>query len=95
MANYVDDNLNQSVFLDFNFLEILGNRTFEHSLYTLITERLDLSEFHERYKNKKVGRKAYPPAMLLRVIFYAYYRGITSSRVIERSCQTDCVFWRT
>lgn len=92
MANYVDDNLNQSVFLDFNFLEILGNKTFEHSLYTLITERLDLSEFHERYKNKKVGRKAYPPAMLLRVIFYAYYRGITSSRVIERSCQTDLKF---
>lgn len=92
MPNYLDDNLNQSVFLDFNFLEILGNNTFEYSLYKLITERLDLSEFDQRYKNKKVGRKAYPPALLLRVIFYAYYRGITSSRVIERSCQTDLKF---
>ena len=92
MANYLDDNLNQSVFLDFNFLEILGDKTFEFSLYKLITETLDLSEFDQRYKNKIVGRKAYPPALLLRVIFYAYYRGITSSRVIARSCQTDLTF---
>jgi transposase len=92
MANYLDDNLNQSVLLDFNFLDVLGEKTFERSLYTLLTETLDLSEFHSRYKNKNVGRKAYPPALLLRVIFYAYYRGITSSRVIERSCQTDLKF---
>ena len=92
MANYLDDNLNQSVFLDFNFLEILGDKTFEFSLYKLITEKLDLTEFDQRYKNITVGRKAYPPALLLRVIFYAYYRGITSSRVIARSCQTDLKF---
>lgn len=92
MANYLGDNIHQSVLLDFNFLEILGNNTFEYSLYKLITETLDLSEFEQRYKNEKVGRKAYPPALLLRVVFYAYYRGITSSRVIERSCQTDLKF---
>ncbi len=92
MSNYLDDNLNQSVFLDFNFLEILGDKSFEFSLYQLITKKLDLSDFDQRYKNKRVGRKAYPPALLLRVIFYAYYRGITSSRVIERSCQTDLTF---
>lgn len=92
MANYLDDDLNQSVFLDFNFLEILGEKTFERGLYTLLTETLELSEFHSRYKNNTVGRKAYPPALLLRIIFFAYYRGITSSRVIERSCQTDLKF---
>lgn len=92
MPNYLDDNLRQTVFLDVNFLEVLGDKTFESSLYTLITETLDLTEFHNRYKNKRVGRKAYPPALLLRVIFYAYYRGITSSRVIERCCQTDLKF---
>ncbi|MFC4363637.1 transposase [Simiduia curdlanivorans] len=43
-------------------------------------------------KNKKVGRKAYPPALLLRVIFYAYYCGITFSRSIERSCKTGLKF---
>lgn len=44
------------------------------------------------YKNRNVGRKAYPPALLLRVIFYAYYRGHTSSRVIERLCKTNLEF---
>lgn len=92
MPNYLDDNLNQSVFLDINYLEILGENTFELCLYTLITKTLDLSEFESHYKNKNVGRKAYPPALLLRIIFYAYYRGITSSRAIERSCKTDLKF---
>lgn len=92
MANYLDDNLNQSVFLDINYLEVLGENTFEFCLYQLITNTLDLDDFHKRYKNKKAGRKAYPPAILLCVIFYAYYRGITSSRAIERSCKTDLKF---
>lgn len=92
MSNFLDDNLNQSVFLDINYLDVLGDNTFEFCLYQLITNQLDLNDFLIRYKNKNVGRKAYPPALLLRVIFYAYYRGITSSRAIERSCKTDLKF---
>jgi len=92
MSNFLDDNLNQSVFLDINYLDVLGDNTFEFCLYQLITNKLDLGDFLKRYKNKNVGRKAYPPALLLRVIFYAYYRGITSSRAIERCCKTDLKF---
>lgn len=92
MSNYLDDNLNQTVLLDINYLDVLGEDTFEFCLYTLMTHTLDLEDFERRYKNKRVGRKAYPPALLLRVIFYAYYRGITSSRAIERSCKTDLKF---
>jgi transposase len=92
VANFIDDNIKQTIFLDVNFLDTLGDNTFEYCLYTLLTETLDLSAFTDKYKNKKVGRKAYPPALLLRVIFYAYYRGITSSRVIERMCKTDLKF---
>ncbi|MGK0249360.1 MAG: transposase [Oleispira sp.] len=51
-----------------------------------------VSGFYARYKNKNVGRKAYPLALLLRVISYAYYRGHTSSRVIERLYKTDLKF---
>ena len=92
MANYLDDNINQSVFIDINYLEVLGDNTFEYCLYHLITKTLDLSDFDKHYKNSKVGRKAYAPAVLLRIIFYAYYRGITSSRVIARCCKTDLKF---
>lgn len=92
MSNFLNDNLNQSVFFDINYLEVLGENTFEYCLYHLLENDDLLSDFYSRYKNKHVGRKAYPPALLLRVIFYAYYRGITSSRVIERSCKTDLKF---
>ena len=92
MANFLDDNINQSVFLDINYLDVLGENTFEYCLYHLITHTLNLNDFYKHYQNKHVGRKAYPPAILLRIIFYAYYRGITSSRVIERCCKTDLKF---
>lgn len=92
MSNFLDDNLNQSVFFDINYLEVLGENTFEHCLYHLLERDDLLIDFHQRYKNKHVGRKAYPPALLLRIIFYAYYRGHTSSRVIASLCKTDLKF---
>jgi transposase len=92
MSNFLDDNLNQSVFFDINYLEVLGNNTFEYCLYHLLENDEIISDFYARYKNKIVGRKAYSPALLLRVIFYAYYRGHTSSRGIERLCKTDLKF---
>lgn len=92
MANYVEDNIDQIVFLDVDYLKVLGERTFERCLYELLTHHVDLTVFDAAYKNKKVGRKAYPPAMLLRIIFYAYYRGINSSRRIAESCETDLKF---
>jgi len=75
MANFLDDNLNQSIFFDLNYLEVLGEGTFEHCLYLLLENEEIISDFYNSYKNATVGRKAYPPALLLRIIFYAYYRG--------------------
>lgn len=92
MPNYIDDNINQVVFLDVDYLKVLGTNTFEHCLYELITNKLDLSVFDSAYKNKTVGRKAYPSALLLRIIFYAYYKGVTSSRRIAEACKTDLRF---
>jgi hypothetical protein len=45
---------------------------FENCLYHLLESDEIVSDFFVHYKN--LGRKAYPPALLLRVIFYAYYR---------------------
>ena len=92
MSNFLDDNLNQSVFFDLNYLEVLGSDTFEYCLYQLLEQDELLVDFLSRYKNKHEGRKDYHPALLLRVIFYAYYRGHTSSRVIEGLCKTDLKF---
>ena len=92
MANFKADSIRQQTLLNVDFLEVLGNDTFEYSLYRLLEREEIVSGFIEKYKNTHSGRKAYPPAMLLRVIFFAYYRGITSSRVIESQCKTDLKF---
>ena len=92
MANFIDTNMNQTVLMDINYLDQLGNDNFDFYLYSLLNKSNILDDFMSRYKNQKVGRKAYPPELLLRIIFCAYYRGITSSRVMARLCETDLTF---
>ena len=92
MANFINTNINQTVFLDINFLEQLGTDNFDFYVYSLLNSEHILDNFLSRYKNNKTGRKAYPPELLLRIIFSAYYRGITSSRVIAGLCETDLTF---
>ena len=92
MANFIDTNINQTVFLDINFQEQLGTDNFDFYIYTLLNKEGILDDFKRCYKNDGVGRKAYSPALLLRVVFAAYYRGITSSRAIARLCETDLKF---
>ena len=50
--------------------------TFEHALNYLIDHEIDLKGFDTRYKNDLTGASAYPPAMLLKVVLFAYSRGI-------------------
>jgi hypothetical protein len=66
--------------------------TFEHALNYLVDHQLDLSRFDTRYKNDLTGASAYPPAMLLKVVLFAYSRGIVSSRDIERACRDHVTF---
>ena len=75
-----------------NYQEQLQAGTFEHALHHLIDSRLDLSVFYPRYKNDDTGRPAYDPAILLKVILFAYSKGITSSREIQWCCETNIIF---
>ena len=45
-----------------------------------------------RYCNDDPGAPAYDPAILLKIILYAYSRGITSSRKIEQCCKENIIF---
>jgi transposase len=65
--------------------------TFEYTLNTLIDEKLDLSIFNEKYKNDVTGAGAYDPAILLKIILFAYSKGINSSRKIEKFCRENIV----
>jgi len=65
--------------------------TFEFALNEIIDE-MDLSIFDDRFHNDETGAPAYDPAVLLKIVLFAYSRGITSSREIERACRENVVF---
>ena len=66
--------------------------SFEHALNHLIDNELDLSPFDERYENDQTGAAAYLPAMLLKVVLFAYSQGIVSSRDIAAACRDHITF---
>jgi transposase len=66
--------------------------TFEHALNHLLDHEIDLSGLDARYGNDATGAPAYPPVVLLKLILFAYSRGIVSSRAIERACREHITF---
>lgn len=92
MPKYIPYNYDQHSMVVINYQEQLQPGTFEHAIHFLIENKLDLSIFHPRRKNDDGGRPAYDPAILLKIILFAYSKGITSSREIEWCCQTNIIF---
>ena len=88
MANFINTNINQTVFLDINYLDQQGTDNFDFYLCSLLNKPHLLDDFLNGYKNHAVGRKVYRPE-LLRIIFCAYYPGITSSWVIASLFETN------
>lgn len=66
--------------------------SFEHALSYLIDNEVDLKRFASRFKNDETGAPAYDPAVLLKVVLFAYSRGITSSRTMARACTENVQF---
>lgn len=91
MARYYDVEADLR-FVALDLSEQLRPGTFEHALSYLIDHELDLSHFDARYRNDDTGAPAYPPAMLLKVVLFAYSQGLLSSRQIARACVRDATF---
>jgi len=92
MARYKHFDYGQTKLLPISFERQILPGSFEHTLSYLIDHKVDLSEFHAHYKNDKTGAPAYHPALLLKIILFAYSKGITSSRDIESLCLHHAVF---
>ena len=86
---YVDTN---PQFLSVDLARQLLPGTFEHALNHLLDHEVDLAHFDARFRNDTTGAPAYPPAMLLKVVLFAYSPGILRSRAIERVCQEHVTF---
>ncbi len=66
--------------------------TIEHAVNYLLDHQIDLTGLDARFCNDATGAAAYPPAMLLKIILFAYSQGIISSRNIERACREHITF---
>jgi transposase len=92
MPNFKKYDYDQTAMVVVNFLEQLQPGTFEFTLHQLIEGHIDLSVFNEKYQNDQGGRSAYDPAILLKIILFAYSKGITSSREIQWQCENNIIF---
>jgi transposase len=92
MARYKDVHYGQDKFIPVSFHKQILPGTFEYTLSYLIDHELDLSVFEARYRNDETGAPAFDPAVLLKIVIYAYSRGMTSSRKIEQACRENIIF---
>ena len=92
MARYKDYCYEQDKLIPIAFSKQILPGTFEYTLDYLIDNIIDVSVFDGRYCNDDSGAPAYAPALLLKIVLYAYSRGIISSREIERACRENIIF---
>jgi transposase len=92
MAKYKPYDYSQEVLLPVSLEAQLVPGTLEFAIHTLVETRMDMSVFDKNYNNDDTGRAAYDPKVLLKVVLFAYSRGIVSSRKIERACQDNVTF---
>lgn len=92
MPKFVPYDPSQSKMVVINYADQLQPGTFEFAINHIIDHKLDLTIFHPRYQNDEGGRPAYDPAILLKIILFAYSKGITSSREIQWCCETNIIF---
>lgn len=83
MAKFLPCDYSQTTMIAVNYEDQLQPGTFEHALHHLIENRLDLSAFEVAFRNDDTGRPAFPPSIMLKIILFAYSKGVTSSRAMQ------------
>jgi transposase len=92
MAKYKRYDYKQMLMLPISLEDQLTPGTLEFGIHTVVETCMDLSVFDEKYKNDETGRFAYDPKVLLKIVLFAYSRGLTGSRRIEQACRENVVF---
>ena len=92
MPRYKPYDYNQLMMVPVSLEQQLVPGTLEYAIHTLIEERVDTTIFDERYRNEETGRTAYDPKVLLKIVLFAYSRGILHSRRMERACKENVTF---
>jgi transposase len=92
MARYKHYDDAQTVMIPLSLEKQLAPGTLEFAIHVLMQRCIDSSIFANRYKNDAIGCPAYNPQLLLKVVLFAYSRGIVSSRRIEQACREHVTF---
>jgi transposase len=92
MARYKPNEFSQNLLIPISLQEQIIPGSLEYAICTLVDERMDMSLFDEKYRNDDMGRRAYDPRILLKVVLLGYSRGLISSRKIEQACRENVVF---
>jgi transposase len=61
-------------------------------MHILVQRYIDTSSFAKKYNNDATGCPAYDPKVLMKIVLFAYFRGIISSRKIEQACRENVIF---
>ena len=92
MARYKEYCYEQSKLIPIAFSQQIQPGTFEYTLSYLVDHVVDMTVFESRFHNDETGAPAYDPALLLKIVLFAYSRGLLSSRSIEQACRENVVF---
>jgi transposase len=92
MARYKSYDYAQTVMVPVSLERQLFPGTLEFAIHILVQQCIDTSIFDGRYKNDTISCPAYDPQILLKIVLFAYSRGIISSRKIEQACRENITF---
>lgn len=88
MPRYKPDHTGEDAEIVVRLAEQILPDTFEFALHRLL-DQIDLSAFDACRKNDRVGAPSYDPRILLKIILFAYSKGIVGSRRIEDLCKVN------
>ena len=91
MARFKDYSYEQTKLIQVSYDRQILPGTFEHTLSEVI-DLLDMSIFEGRYCNDATGAPAYDPRILLKIVLYAYAKGVIYLRRIAGLCCENVVF---
>ena len=92
MAKFKPYNPDQTIMLPVSLQNQIVPGSLEHTINEMVENHIDLSLFDRRYKNDVTGAYAINPKILLKIILFAYSRGLISSRQMERACRENATF---
>jgi transposase len=90
MHGFKPDNINEAMSLPDDLREMIPEEHFVHSVVALV-DAMDLSEIEERYLGTP-GQAAYSRKALLRVILYAHWDKVLSSRKIAQAIKENIMY---